>query len=322
MNAPPVYDAASIGEVLLRLSAAPGTRLSDADRLAVHIGGAEANALAGLAALGRRVHFTTALPDHALGHRAARHLRAVGVGDAGVLWEQAGRIGAYYVEPGAPPRTTEVVYDRAGSCAAAMGPEAAAALPDARITLLTGITPALSASCAALVSGLIAQRRAANTAFAFDVNYRARLWPHEQAAAVLEPMLGGAAVVFCKASDAALFGLTGEPGAIARRLGERFGVGWAVVSHGAGGVSGWDGARAWHQPALLVHIVDRLGAGDALAAGVLDGWLAGVSLGHALHTGAIMAALALAQAGDAVLTTRVEIERLRSETGEPGGIAR
>jgi 2-dehydro-3-deoxygluconokinase len=52
-----------------------------------------------------------------------------------------------------------------------------------------------------------------------------------------------------------------------------------------------------------------LGAGDALAAGVLDGWLDG-NLDRGLRTGVLLAGMALAQHGDMVVTTRDEVDAL------------
>lgn len=75
------------------------------------------------------------------------------------------------------------------------------------------------------------------------------------------------------------------------------------------------GALAWHKGEMLrvdavpTVIVDRLGAGDALAAGVLHGWLDG-DLAHGLRTGVLLAALALAQHGDMVVTTPEEVAAL------------
>ena len=54
------------------------------------------------------------------------------------------------------------------------------------------------------------------------------------------------------------------------------------------------------------RILDRLGAGDALAAGVIHGWL-DQDLSAGLRYGVILAALALTQIGDMVITSKPEL---------------
>jgi 2-dehydro-3-deoxygluconokinase len=85
------------------------------------------------------------------------------------------------------------------------------------------------------------------------------------------------------------------------------------MSTGADGVLAWDGATVYRQPALPAAIIDRPGAGDALAAGVLHGWLAG-NLELGLRYGTTLAALALSQHGDMVVTTLAEVEQTLGNT--------
>src|SRR5579872_7196743 len=115
-------DVTTIGEVMLRLSVPMGRRLETASSLDVHPGGAEANVVSVLSRLGRRCGWVSALPANALGRLVRQQLRAAGVDLAGVLWRDAGRIGSYYLEFAAPPRSTQAIYDRADSCAARLGP--------------------------------------------------------------------------------------------------------------------------------------------------------------------------------------------------------
>jgi 2-dehydro-3-deoxygluconokinase len=126
---------------------------------------------------------------------------------------------------------------------------------------------------------------------------------------VLEPLLTGVDVLFCSRGDAErLFEIARRAGRRRRRAGaaDRRRVDGDDV--GAEGVLAWDGATLHRQPALPAVILDRPGAGDALAAGVLHGWLAGdITLG--LRYGVALAALALSQHGDMVVTTQAELEQ-------------
>ena len=75
------------------------------------------------------------------------------------------------------------------------------------------------------------------------------------------------------------------------------------------GVIAFDGEQIYHEPAKPVVIIDRPGAGDALAAGIIHGWLDG-DLQRGLKMGVVMAALVLSQHGDMLVTTPEEVDSL------------
>jgi 2-dehydro-3-deoxygluconokinase len=135
------YDLTTIGETMLRLSVPAGERIETAPRFDVHPGGAESNVAALLARLGRRTAWCGALPDSTLGRRVADELRRAGVDDTGIFWSATGRLGTYYVEFTQPPRPIQVIYDRADSCAAQLGPDDVAweSLLATRLLHLTGM---------------------------------------------------------------------------------------------------------------------------------------------------------------------------------------
>ena len=316
------YDVTAFGESMLRLSVPVGERLARAARFDATVGGAESNVLGALAQLGRRCGWFSALPANALGELVAQQLRAVGIDLAGVVWRPQGRVGTYFVEHATPPRSAQVIYDRAGSCVAQLTSDQVdwSRLLDTRLLHLTGITPALSQSCRLIVTEAMRRARAAGVPVSFDINYRARLWPEGEAASILGPLVEGAALLFCSQTDARrLFGIAGEPEQVAGVLAGRFGADCVVVSAADAGVTVWEQGRTRRQPAYQVVTVDRLGAGDALAAGVIHGWLDG-DLATGLRYGALLAALALTQHGDMVVTNQGELDALLAEGG--GGISR
>lgn len=87
------------------------------------------------------------------------------------------------------------------------------------------------------------------------------------------------------------------------------------MSTGEEGLLGWDGTEWRHEPAQRTQIVDRLGAGDALAAGVLYGWL-NDDFPAGLRYGVTLAALALSQHGDMVITTEAEMLALSQKSSD------
>ncbi|MDL1902029.1 sugar kinase [Anaerolineae bacterium CFX9] len=306
------YDITTFGEPLLRLSVPAGERLETATRLDLFVGGAEINTVCGLARLGRAAAWCGALPEGALGRRVAEHLRAAGVDTEPLIWREDGRLGTYYVEFAVPPRSTQVAYDRGGALVTELTEDDLNwdRLLDTRAVYLTGITPALSPSCRSLCAAIISRAKQEGIPICFDINYRARLWRASAARSALMPLMQGADLLFCSHRDAqTVFGLTGEPVECARQLRSQARARAVVMTLGEQGVLCLDGDTPLHQKAAPVTILDRIGAGDALAAGVIDGWLAG-NMRAALQYGTVMAALALSQAGDSVITTREEVERL------------
>lgn len=311
------FDVTTLGEIMLRLSVPAGVRLEAAAQLDMRPAGAESNLAALLARLGRRVAWHSSLPDNSLGRLAANALRAAGVDLDGVHWCAEGRIGTYYVEHATSPRPIQVIYDRAGSCLTRMTGEQVAwdRLLDTRLLHLTGITPALSPACHKIVEEAVRRAGAAGAPVSFDVNYRQKLWDAETAARTLTPLLRQSAIVFCGHADSQrLFGCGSEPSAAVVQLAEQIERAQVVVmSAGAAGAYAWHAGRVLHVDALPVTIIDRLGAGDALAAGVLHGWLDG-DLPRGLRTGVVLAALALTQHGDTVVTTAQEVKSLLANT--------
>jgi 2-dehydro-3-deoxygluconokinase len=304
---------------MLRLSAPVGVRLNRTTSLGMVVGGAESNLAVGVAALGYRSAWFSRLPDTPLGQRVAWEIASEQVDVSGVVWAPEGRVGLYFIEFGTPPRPIEVIYDRANSAAAAMKPSDIAweHLLDTRLIHLTGITPALSQGCLEITREAIERARDRDIIVSFDVNYRARLWQPEEAAATLLPLARRASLVFCNRADArVLFGLDGSPEAILEALLELFHCPYLVLTLGNEGAMGIDaGGRRFFQPALPCDpIVDRIGAGDAFAAGVVVGLLEG-SLETGLRYGAAMSAIKLGLHGDFVRTNRAEVLRLIDSAG-------
>lgn len=303
------FDVTGIGETMLRMSVPNGDRLEDAAGFEAHAGGAESNVCAALSGLGRKCGWVGKLPRTPLGRLLVRRLRAAGIDTSAVVFEDGSRVGVYYVEFATPPRPIEVVYDRAGSAAATMGSGQVdwGYLLDSRILHLTGITPALGEVCRQLVQEAIHRARAAGVAVSFDVNHRSKLWSSTHAADCLRSLIRDVDLLFCGLGDAErLFGLEGDPYAVLEGLRELTSAEIVVLTMGARGAVSMEGSRFLGQEAVPAKTIDRFGAGDAFAAGVLDGVLDG-SLEEGLRRGAGLAALAISQTGDMLVTNRAEL---------------
>src|SRR3546814_331362 len=286
----------AFGEIMLRLSPPNRELLLQTPHLDVWTAGAEANVATALALLGHDVAFATALPQNALGDAAIQSLRGHGV-DCRRVIHREGRMGLYFVTPGAGLRPTDVVYDRTGSAFAETPAEAwdwDALLEGVTRLHLSGITPALGPVPAA--SALAAARAAAkrNIPISFDGNYRARLWEawDSDPRSILTELVGYADILFGNHRDIALlldrdFGEEGEGRrcAAAEAAFEAFpklrvmaSTARHVVDADRHRLSARIDARdgvAQTEEVALSGIVDRIGAGDAFAAGVLHALLPG-----------------------------------------------
>lgn len=306
------FDCITLGETMLRLSP-PGTqRLEQTRSLGLHIGGAESNFAAALARMGQRVAWVSRLPQNPLGLQTAQAIRQQGVNIEGVRWAENERMGLYFVEHGPAPRGVRVWYDRAGSAASRMSPEDLPLdmIAASRWLHLTGITPALSAGCAATAQAAMQHARQHGLMISFDVNYRALLWPPEQAASILEPLCQEADYVTAALRDAvSLFGAPDRADQAAQALQARWG-GTVLITSGDSGAVACDGIQITNGAAFLTTIVDRLGAGDAFSAGVICRLLEAAPLADALNFGAALAALKLTIEGDMALVNRSEVEAL------------
>lgn len=305
------YDLVAFGETMIRLSTPLGLRLEASATLDIGIGGAESNVAIALARLGRRVAWGSVLPRNPFGERIAAELRRHKVDDRQIAWVEHGRVGVYYLDSGAPPRPTHVIYDRGASAISLCDPDMidTSLAARARILHLTGITPALSESCAEVTRRFVETASAAGVPLSFDVNYRARLWSPQQAAATLEPICAVATVLFCGRNDArTLWGIDGSNDAVLAELSRRFGAATTVLTLGdEGALARTQSGEILHEPAPAVQVVDKVGAGDAFAAGFLHGYLDG-DIPRALRLGVALAALKMTIHGDLALISARELE--------------
>ena len=110
-----MYDLVTFGEAMIRMSPPDFKRLEQTTTLDLNIGGAELNVAVGVSRLGLKSAWISKLPDNPLGRMIANKARELGVDVSPVIWEKEGRAGLYFLEFGAAPRSSSVVYDRGNS---------------------------------------------------------------------------------------------------------------------------------------------------------------------------------------------------------------
>lgn len=304
-----VLDVLTFGEAMIRLRSPWGESPESAGHFHVHVGGAELNVAIALAQLGFRSAWVSKLANDPLGRRIAGELRGRGVDISAVVWAADGRTGLYLSEHCPPPRGVTVHYDRTGSAFSTVIPEEVDwdYVRNARWIHLTGITLALSESCARTVTRILEEVRSAAGLVSFDVNYRRRLWTAQCARDRLEPLVTGVDILIATEADAReVLGLQGRPSDLAARMHDRYRVNVAIVTAGPRGAYLVDNSGIHHETALPSSEVDPVGRGDAFAAGVLWGALEG-DLHAGMRYGVALAALAQAYWGDIPRMTRDDV---------------
>lgn len=287
------------GELLLRLGAPGNELLLQTPRLDVHVGGAEANVGVSLAHFGHTVRMASTVADNPLGLHALSELRRHGVDTQGVVRRADARMGLYFLTTGAVQRASEVVYDRADSAFAlstAADYDWDTLLRDADWLHLSGVSPALGADVAQATLAAARTARERGVRVSFDGNFRPKLWQRwgGDATAILRELFAQADIVFADYRDIeVVLGLSFPEQDVVARV-ERAAAAafdafpalqWmactqrqplSVDHHRLGALLlGRDGRRAQAPARALPGIVDRIGGGDAFAAGILHGIMQG-----------------------------------------------
>lgn len=307
----------TMGEAMIRLTPPDHQRLDTTPLLEVHIGGAELNVAVALAQLGVPVAWVSKLPDNPLGRRIAHEAQRFGVDMSHIVWKSEGRVGLYFYEKGSPPRPSTVLYDRLHSSINTLTANELDFdfIGQAKVLHTTGITVALSENCRQLVADVISRAKEKGIAVSFDVNYRSRLWTPAQAREALSELLPQVDLLICTKEDAqTIFNIFADAETIGRNLHSQFCIPNVAVTQGERGAVVRTPEGIFSQAGFTLVEVDRLGAGDAFASGLLFGFLQGDwDLG--LRFGLAMAAIKHTIPGDWFIGSKAEVEAvLKAQT--------
>jgi 2-dehydro-3-deoxygluconokinase len=302
-------DLLAFGETMLRLTPPGDERIEAADSLDVHVGGAESNVAVAASRLGVDAAWTSKLPDSPPAHRIVRALREQGVEPLVAAGE--GRVGTYYLETGATPRGTDVVYDRTGAAVrtTTLGDLPVDAVREASAFYTSGITPALSETLAETVAEAFEVAGDAGTEVVFDVNYRSKLWSPEAARDTLRELFPAVDTLVVAARDAeTVLDRDGDPTMVAAALAAEYDCGTVVVTRGSAGAVAVEDGEVHEQPAFEAASPYPVGTGDAFVGGYLARSLRGAGLADALEYAAATAALKRTIPGDIARLTPAEVE--------------
>jgi 2-dehydro-3-deoxygluconokinase len=320
----------TFGEIMMRLSTPDHKKFVQTDSFDITYGGGEANVAAALCNYGLNGVFFTKVPDNALGQSAINHLRRYGV-DTQFIARGGKRLGLYFLEPGVSMRPSQVIYDRAE-----------ASITDVDISEFnfdqifdgadwfhtSGITPALSDKAAALTLSALKAAKAKGITTSLDLNYRKKLWSADKARKVLielcqyvDVCIGPDATLgFHKEDtdiDLANLKLEDYP-KVFKQMKDKYGFKYIASglreSHSASdnNVSAiiYDGTEVYQTTSYDVRIVDRVGAGDSFASGLIYGLITGLNAVNAAEFGIAASALKHTIPGDMNHATLNEVEEL------------
>lgn len=327
----------TFGETMLRLAPPGFERLLQSPRLVATFGGGEANVAIALAGFGNPARYVTVLPTaNPIADALVGELRRFGV-DTSQVARGHGRMGAYFVEGGANQRPSKVFYDRENSAMALAKPgdiDWTVALRDAAWFHITGITPALSQSAADLAMDSMRAARDRGLTVSCDLNYRKNLWKYGKPASDVMPEvfrltdIGIANEEDCQAALGIQAGVNVNSGRLEpeqyRELTEKVLDAYpnlkmlAITLRESGSAShnGWSACLHDRQQFLLsrhyeiTHIVDRVGAGDCFAAGLIFGLVNLPRQDDALEFAAAASCLKHSIPGDFSRLSRDEVEQL------------
>jgi 2-dehydro-3-deoxygluconokinase len=331
-----VIKVVTFGEIMLRLSPPGFERLLQSPVLQATWGGGEANVAVSLATFGLDSWYVTRLPRNGLADAAVRSLRGEGVRTEHII-RGGSRVGVYFTEAGASQRASTVLYDRAHSAISEIEPgqvDWPGVMRGAAWLHVTGITPALGSRAAAATEAAIAAAREAGARISVDLNFRRKLWNESEAQVVMRPLVTGVDVVIANEEDLqSCLGIevpdtdvtTGSLAvdgyrAAARELCESLHVGQVAITLReslSASDNGWSAALYEHATGEFitgqhydVRLVDRIGGGDAFAAGLIYGLAKGRPAAAALRFAIAASALKQTIPGDFNRVSVEEVDRL------------
>jgi 2-dehydro-3-deoxygluconokinase len=288
---------AAFGEIMLRLSPLGQERLFQSPCFQTFFGGGEANVAVSLARFGHPVRYLSVIPGNDVGDAALRELGKWGVTTEHIV-RQGKRLGIYFAESGANQRPAEVIYDRdhSGIAEAKRGDiDWEKAFAGINWFHVTGITPAISRSAADLTLDAVKAAESKGIAVSVDLNYRSKLWKYGvPAAEVMAEIFKFADVGIaneedCQKSLGIEADVLVQSGTLdirayeklTRRVMDQFPklsrMAITLRESRSADQNGWSAVMRNRKEFMtgpgyeIADIVDRIGAGDAFAAGLIHG---------------------------------------------------
>ncbi|MFP4588831.1 MAG: PfkB family carbohydrate kinase [Candidatus Bipolaricaulota bacterium] len=317
----------TFGETMIRLSAPDTKRLEQAQSLDVNVGGSESNVAVAIARLGLDTSFVTRLKNNPFGRMIENKIREHGVDTSHILWTDEDRVGKYFLEFGANPRPSSVIYDRANSAISQIQPDTVnwqEVFDGAELFHTSGITPALSKSAEQVTAEAMKAAQENGLKVSVDLNYRSKLWSQEEAKRCMTPLMDYTDILVTTEEDTErVFDISGEDYAeVAELLSSEFDFEVVAITL-RDNISMWrndwtaiaykDG-KIYDDMTYELELVDRVGGGDSFTAGFLYGYLIG-DVQKAVEFGNATSAVKQTNPGDINWCTLEEVQSLAEGGG-------
>jgi len=327
------------GELMIRLQSRGYEKLVQSSEFEVKFTGAEANVGISCVNYGLPAFIVSQVPDHEIGQACINYLRRYGV-DTTHIARGGDRLGILYTETGFSQRPSKVVYDRSNSAFTELDisqEEWQHILADKSWFHFCGTVPAQGPRALKTLENGLKVAKELGLTVSVDLNYRAKLWTHEQARAVMANLMDYVDVGIGNEEDCeAMFGITADGsdfrrgeididsyGAVAEQMVNRFGLkyqaitlrqsisanrnGWSAIIH--------DGRTCYRSKRYEVEIIDRIGGGDSFSGGLIWAIEAHNDLQFAIDFAVAASALKQTIPGDFNLVNKADVLALMSGDG-------
>ena len=331
----------TFGEIMLRLKPPNWERFFQSSLLEATFGGGEANVAVGLARFGLNVAYVSVIPNNPIGDACLGKLKSQGV-DTTFIVRKGDRLGIYFLEAGANQRPSKVVYDRSHSAIAEAKPGVTnwdRVFNGATWFHISGITPAISLSASELSLEAVKKARKKGITVSCDLNYRGKLWEYGKSAPeVMGELVKCADIVIgneedCQKSLGVEVNIDVESGELQaekyKELTDKVlslypnikKIAITLRESYSANYNGWSAVLNNREKFLVskkyeIHdIVDRVGAGDTFAAGLIYGLNNLSNNKEALEFAVAASCLMHSIPGDLPLLSVEEVKKLAGGAG-------
>lgn len=280
------------GEIMLRLTPPNYQIIEDANQYQATFGGTEANVAISLAQFGHPAFFVTKLPDNQLGEAAIKYLMANHV-ETKYICKKGSNIGIYFLETGFGIRPSKVLYNRKNAEITTItldDIDIEDVLKDTKWFHFSGITLSLHENVRNFVYKLLEKAKEKGIFVSFDCNYRKSLWTVDAARDAYLKIAPFVDLFFANAFDARTFFDVEPDESLNGSLYDYDQLKKLIKKTNASYVFGYDRTlysstenalkayvvkkdRVIETMPIRFNIFDRIGGGDAFAAGVMHGLL-------------------------------------------------
>lgn len=328
------YELVTFGEMLLRIAAPNFQRIEQATNFDVYVTGAEMNACVVASRFGLKTAHVTRLPRNPLGKMIINKIREHGIDTSHVVWSEKDRVGLFFLEFGALPRTNAVMYDRANSAMSKIQPGEVDwndIFRGTKLFHISGTAPALSESAAEVSKEALIAAKENGVETSFDLNYRAKLWSEEEAQKTISPLMDYCNILITTEEDTyRVFKIKeNDYNRVGEKLCERFNLdvvaitlrenitvwrnNWTAIAYA--------GSKFYDDVTYELEVVDRVGGGDAFTGGFLYAYLTfNKDIKKCLQYGNASCALKHSIPGDLNWSTLEEVRGL-IKRGPGGGMS-